>query len=245
MNDDPSPEKAESLRCLYEDARKFLEGDVQARADIARARTLNPEDMSDIDFMREYAWTVFASGMRGTTNKVKQPALARAFCGWDTAAIAESGRDSRLAALKVVNNESKVDAVLNGASWIHDQTWSVIRNHLLEGMLTTAEGNRFPGEACWAFLKLASKEHHLTWIRDTNRRYLLKNLGFDLAKDDLWLRKQAKACGYSEDGTGVQRMCEDISRLVEERVSVVDTVLWNALSSGLPVRCCKGERIGN
>jgi len=238
MTGDMSSDKAGCLVRLYRDALEFLEGNAQAQTDIERARMLTPESRSDKDFMREYAWTVFASGISGTTNKKKQPALTAAFCDWDPALIVRDAEACRFAALEVVNNESKVDAVLNAAHWVDGQGWKQIHLRLLEGMLTTMEENRFPGDACWAFLKRAREQRHLMWIQATNRRYLLKNLGFDLAKDDRQLRRQAKAFNYSEDGIGVQSMCEDISHLVKERVSVVDTVLWNSLSSGYSVRCC-------
>lgn len=208
----------------YRTALNSVSTDPQVMQEITRARGLNPSTASDIDFLREYAWTVFNSGMRMRIIREKWPGLEEAFYGWNCQAITANQPAVRANALQILNHSKKIDAVVSTAS-IVSKNWTAIQGMLQSGV-QAAGSNLYPSQDFMDFVR------RLPWMGKTNSRYLAKNLGFDLAKDDRHLRRLATQYGYPEDGDGVQRFCEDVGECVGKRVSVVETILWNACNIG-------------
>lgn len=62
----------------------------------------------------------------------------------------------------------------------------------------------------------------LPWIGPITKYHLARNLGIDVAKPDRHLVRLAEQFDFPD----VQMMCRYISRRVEERVGVIDVVLW-------------------
>lgn len=215
------------LVSLYQTALNSVINDPQVMEEIARARNMNPSLISSHDFIREYAWTVFNSGMRMRIIKRRWTALEEAFEYWDPKAILTNMTGVKDKALKVFNNKSKVNAVLKLANLINNEGWAKIRFEIMNCVVRSENGNFYPSPQLFTFLS-----YQLAWMGPTNRRYLAKNLGFDFAKDDRHLRRLTESYGYSKDAEGVQQFVEEIGKCVNERISVVETVLWNACERG-------------
>lgn len=62
----------------------------------------------------------------------------------------------------------------------------------------------------------------LPWIGPITKYHLARNLGLDVAKPDRHLQRIAEEFSFDD----VQRLCEHISALTNDRVGVVDLVLW-------------------
>ena len=229
-------EICEKLTALYTKAWDAISNDPVVMAEIERARNLNPANATAKDFLREYAWTVCGAGFNAKILSGLFLRLEIAFKGWDYEAILRDKEAVRASALQIFHHAGKIDAILKAAEFLHKHGWDSVKAHLLEGMIITANGNILPSVSCLDWLKDAKTKKELPWLGDTLRLYLLKNLGFDMAKNDIWLTravvKYGIQLGYKSDAPGVQRFVEDMAECVGERTSVVETVLWNASRIG-------------
>jgi len=215
------------LVSLYQRALSAISSKSQVMAEVRRARNLDPTSTSCSDFIREYAWVVFVSGFKVSTVRRKILALERAFKNWDCQAISQQRATVRTEALQIINNSKKIDAVLKAVDFVNKQGWAAVKNALLSGIIRANTGV-YPSQQFWDYVDNTYRSGDLAFMGTANRRYLAKNLGFDLAKNDRHLTRLAIQHGYSGDAAGVQKFVEDISRHVRERVSVVETILWNA-----------------
>jgi hypothetical protein len=212
----------------------------QAIKDVLVQRTKDPHTALDRDFFRECAWAIYVAGFPVETVKEKWPALEQAFCYWDYKQVCQDKPNVRAAALRVINNTRKVDAVINIAEWLCQKGWEEIKPQLLYSLKSDNQGNLIPAP------ELIPDLDQLPMIGRTNAIYILKNLGYDVAKLDRRLTRLALRFGYTGDENGVQEFTSDISKLVAERISVVETVLWNASSSKADLSfqcpCCGRQR---
>ena len=60
------------------------------------------------------------------------------------------------------------------------------------------------------------------FIGPITKFHLAKNIGIDVAKPDRHLSRISKMLGFAS----VQELCESISQRIDEKVSVVDLVIW-------------------
>ena len=214
------------LESLYQRAWGIVANDSQVMKEVERARVLNPASIALDDFIREYAWVVFNSGIHMRTIRKKWDALENAFRDWNCAAILENRSSVEAEALKVLNHQKKVGAIFHTAQVVMEQGWAEIEAKILDGMVKDGSGNIYPSEQFFACVCA------LPWMGRANSRFLAKNLGFDLAKNDRHLRRLAEEYGHTPDADGVQRFVEKVSQCVGGRISVVETVLWNACERG-------------
>jgi len=210
------------LVALYETALNSVKEDPQVIAEVSRAQTLTPLSVSPIDFMREYAWVVFNSGMKMKIIRRLWSGLERAFKHWDYKAIIQNASSAWDEAIAVFNNPRKVNAVIYAAWLVEAQGWETVEATIKSAVIMGKNNNLYPSKQFYVFIQ------QLPWMGATNSRYLAKNLGFDLAKDDRHLRRIAQEYGYTPNPEGVQQLIEDIGIHVKERVSVIETILWNA-----------------
>jgi len=217
----------DELISLYHKALNGVINDPRIKGDIERARSLDPCDVTKHSFFSAYAWTVFVSGFRMSVVQKWWPTLTRIFKDWNVERIIDRA-DIRTRALKILNYERKIDAILTVSNMINNaDEWGKLKDSILDGLKRDAYGNILPYQQALACMDA------LPMIGPTNARYILKNIGYDLAKDDRHLRRLAKKYGYTPDGDGVQLFVETISHLVGERISVVETVLFNACEAGI------------
>jgi thermostable 8-oxoguanine DNA glycosylase len=79
--------------------------------------------------------------------------------------------------------------------------------------------------------KLAYLES-LHWIGHITKYHLARNIGLDYAKPDRHLVRLAERFGYEKET--VQEMCQYISEQTNDRIGVVDVVLWRYCNLGEP-----------
>ncbi len=214
------------LKSLYHKAWNSVVDDSQVMKDVNRARNLNPASISSSDFIREYAWTVFNSGMKMRVIRKKWPAIEKAFEYWDCQAIVQNESNVREESLRVFNHYKKVEAIIRTAQIVLEKGWATVKTGIFSSIIRAENGNLYPSKQFLLYIR------KLPWMGTTNSRFLAKNCGFDLAKDDRRLRRLAEQYGYSADGDGVQSFIERVSKCVRERIFVVETVLWNACENG-------------
>ena len=202
-------------------------GDPQVVRDILMQRARDPIRIRDKDFFRECAWAIYTSGINMNVVEQRWDQLEQAFSHWDYQQVCRDETSARTAAMRirVRNYNRKADAVIQIAQWMCKQGWDAIRRELLYGLTQDAQGNYGVGPNTIPYLD------RLPMIGETNAIFVLKNIGYDLAKPDELLKKLAANFDYQPDKHGVQQFALDISKLVLERISVVETVLWNAVHS--------------
>ena len=226
-----SERQCAQILALYERALSAISGNSQVMEEVERARSLNPASTTCNDFIREYAWVVFVSGFKVSTVRRKIDALQNVFQNWDCQAILQDRATVRAEAMKIIKNSKKIDAILKAVDFVNRQSWATVKNALLGGIIRTDTGV-YPTQQFWDYIDNAYRSRDFAFMGPTNRRYLAKNLGFDLAKNDRHLTRLAVQHSYSGDATGVQKFAEKISRHIHERISVVETVLFNACEIG-------------
>lgn len=160
-------------------------------------------NVTESDFLREAAWVVLSSGMRETVIRLKFPAISTAFYSWQNARkIVFNSEICRNRALKVFRHQKKIDAIISIAEQILAQGFSVFK------MNVQREGVKFIQS--FPFMGPATSYH------------LAKNIGLDVVKPDRHLLRVAATTSFESP----KLLCEEISKLVGDRVSVVDLVIW-------------------
>ena len=164
---------------------------------------VNFESLSESDFLREYAWVVLSSGMRGSVVKGLFGSFSRAFYDWKVPNLTgQKVQTARRRALLVFHNERKVDAIVYVINIINDITFSVFKQFMATDPLTELRALPFIGPVtCF---------------------HLAKNIGVDIAKPDRHLSRLSMALGFN----CVQELCNVISSVTGDKPSVVDVILW-------------------
>lgn len=215
------------LLMLWARAIRGTVGDPRVVRDILIQRARDPSKIGDSDFFRECAWAVYTAAVKMKVVEERWTQIEQAFLRWDYQEICKHEASVRSAAMRIPvrNYRRKVDAVIAIAHWMCQEGWDTIANKLQGGLTRDTQGNYVPAQGIIPYLD------RRPMIGETNAIFVLKNLGYDVAKPDMLLKRLAAKFGYPGDTDGVQRFALDISGLTLERVSVVETVLWNAVSS--------------
>ncbi|MGO9118867.1 MAG: hypothetical protein ACLQPD_14815 [Desulfomonilaceae bacterium] len=160
-------------------------------------------DITEPRFLSEYAWVVLSSGMRESVIRRKFPFFSAAFHDWQSSkAIVKDAAGCKRLALKVFGHRQKIEAIISVAEKIFGQGFEYFRKCLQNSQLEFIRSLPFMGPAT---------SYHLA-----------KNIGMDVAKPDRHLVRIAQATGFQTPGL----LCQEISRRVGDRISVVDLVLW-------------------
>lgn len=211
--------------CLLVLWARAIRGILAARKpieDILVQREREPSKVSDKDLFKECAWAIYNTRTPYDAVTKIWPDVEEAFLSWDYDLVCQSIDEVRTAAtrIRIWNSVRKAEATMAIALWMHDNGWASIRKRLLDGLTQDEQGNFLPRHELIAYLD------RLPMIGETNAIFILKNVGYDVAKPDIHLTSQAPKFGYAADEKGVQQFAADISQLVLERISAVDTVLW-------------------
>ena len=96
----------------------------------------------------------------------------------------------------------KIDAIINIARKMHEEGFGTIKSRIeREGV---------------EFIQL------LPFMGPATSFHLAKNIGLNVVKPDRHLQRVSAAVGYENP----KHLCEDISKIIGDRVSVVDLVIW-------------------
>jgi hypothetical protein len=181
------------------------------------------DDVDETMFLREASWVVLSSGMREVIVRKLFPAVDAAFGSWRTAAwIVEHAADCIAQAMQVFRHTRKLEALVEIAR--------IVEARSIEQILADL---RTVGPSALLMLP---------YMGPATSKHLAKNLGIDIVKPDRHLVRVAEATGYDSPAS----LCEYIARAVDDRVAVVDLVIWRfaTISSdytehfGTPVRGC-------
>lgn len=158
---------------------------------------------TESDFLREAAWVILSSGMRETTVRSKFNEISDSFMGFESALnIVYKAYQCRSDALKYFNHPKKIDAILSVAFRVFFDGFESVKNSI-----------EFYG---------VDYLQSLDFIGPATSYHLAKNIGLNVAKPDRHLCRVAEATGFNT----VNDLCNKISSLTGDSISVVDLVIW-------------------
>jgi 3-methyladenine DNA glycosylase/8-oxoguanine DNA glycosylase len=163
-----------------------------------------PNQFTDDDLLREYAWVVYCCGLTPQVIFKYWARLGEAYWGWAPAQVAAHRTDARIGAIGVLKAPRKVDAILNFAD-------DLAREPGLMARLA-------PLPTKQALAKLTT----LPWVGPNNKYHLARNLGWDTVVKQ---GPVARLAAYLE--TTPDELCERIAAETGERARTVDLVLWH------------------
>lgn len=160
-------------------------------------------DISEPELLSEAAWVILSAGMSETVVRGKFAEISSAFLSWTSARdIAEQSEACHRHALRVFNHRGKIGGIVAFAKAVAEAHFGVAKAQL------ASEGLRYV--------------RRLPGLGPVTSVHLAKNLGLDVAKPDRHLCRIATVCGYADPSA----MCAEISVLTDDRISVIDSVLW-------------------
>lgn len=161
-------------------------------------RDIKLGDLKPWNFWSEYVWTVYASGFNAKVLTPKFQQIMKIVGSWDAPQIWDI---MWIRLSTVIANKRKANAVAKCRDLMCRLGWDEFR----EKYCGSAEA-----------LKA------LPFIGGITCFHLARNIGIDCVKPDLHLMRLANHFQFESPET----MCDFLSELFEERVGVVDFVLW-------------------
>lgn len=150
-------------------------------------------------FWREYIWTVYTSGFNARVVTTFFPRLIKAYDLYDKV---ESFKECWDRVRLVVANLLKCKSVHKTRTLLVELGWGAFQEK---------------------YLSSVDSLQMLPFVGPVTKHHLGRNLGFDSVKEDLHLVRLAKHFGF----TSATEMCTVLSRSHQERVGVVDFILWS------------------
>lgn len=194
-----------NTHALYEHALDHLRAtEADPEGLLAQWRSETPDRCTDRDLFREYGWVVGACGLTPQVIMKAWDRLGEAFWAWDPVAVASRRTDCRIAALNVVRNPRKIDAILNFADDL------------------AREPGLMQRLASLPLKEVLARLVTLPWVGVNNRFHLTRNLGWDVVVKTGPVPRLAAYLEMTPDD-----LCGRIAEETGERVRTVDLVLWN------------------
>ena len=205
----------DTLEAFYEDSLKMVE-DLYKEV-LSHYRTVSPEYITFGTFLSEYIWVVYTSGFSSAVVTKNYLALIEAYSNINFALPVWQLRDEFFSIRwnKVKNLIANIDkhiAVLDTvllAKVYYGKDWQWFSS-FKEDFLTSPETMQ-----------------RLPYIGPVTKYHLARNLGFDCVKPDLHLKRLAE---HFDMGSPLL-MCSYLSGLYDERIGVIDLVLWYGAST--------------
>lgn len=165
--------------------------------------SVNFENITESDFLREHAWVTLSAGMRERVIRHVFHAISPCFYNWESAKIiVENESRCRRFALMRFNNIRKVEAIILTAHSISSKGFNAFKEALNVNPLEILQS--------------------LPYIGPVTCYHLAKNIGLQVAKPDRHLTRLANYVGYRD----VQLFCKYISLQTGDSIPIVDIVLW-------------------
>ena len=160
-------------------------------------------NISESDFLREHAWVTLSAGMKERVIRNLFHPISSSFYYWESAKIiVENESHCRNSALRHFNNIHKINAIIITAKDISSKGFNLFKANIHLDPLKILQS--------------------LPYIGPVTCYHLAKNIGLQVAKPDRHLTRLAHSVGYSD----VQQFCKDISEHTGDSIPVVDIVLW-------------------
>lgn len=164
------------------------------------------DKMSASDFYIEYVFGIYCAGFRVSIVQSKWKELEEAYRGFDPALVARNSGEVRSRAMEVIANERKVNAAIRGAKVLEDIGWDEFRKQVKQDLNALRK---------------------LPFMGKVLKYQLARNMGFDVIKPDVHLRRMAAFYGLDPF-----EMCDKISKKTSLPLHVVDTIIWRASEQG-------------
>ncbi len=198
--------KIEKLAHNYFLAKSFII-EMGYEHELEWVESLSIDNLEESDLLREVAWVILSSGMKETVIRNLFNDISSAFLNWSSAkAIALNKENCRQIALNSFSNQSKIDAILYFADNLSEMGF--------EKFVIRIKQNGLDFITTFPYLGPVTSIH------------LAKNIGYDVVKPDRHLVRISNQCGF----TNPEEMCRNLSSLIEERISTIDSVLWRFAS---------------
>jgi hypothetical protein len=171
--------------------------------------SVKSSELTEVSFLREAAWVVLSAGLSEIVVRRKFEAVSTAFLRWQSAELIRRYSAKCIEdALPAFGNHRKLRAIARIAEIVADAGFDAFRTGLLDNPIEGLMALPFMGPA--------------------TSRHLAKNIGLDVAKPDRHLVRLAAAAQYSS----ADELCQRISWVVGDSVSMIDTVLWRYSTFG-------------
>ncbi|QEE49114.1 hypothetical protein FUA48_05820 [Flavobacterium alkalisoli] len=153
-------------------------------------------------FLEELSWVILSSGMNEKIINKLFPHLKQTLFGFEICQIAEQKISCYNNCIKIFNHPGKINAILYAAEHLSIHSFdSVMKRLKTDGINYLLE---FP------------------YLGNATAYHFAKNIGINVAKPDRHLIRIANALGYDNP----HQLCSDISNSIDEKVSLIDLVLW-------------------
>jgi hypothetical protein len=170
--------------------------------------------MNCTEFLGEYCWVVYAAGFKVSILTQKFEKLKAAYCDFNLARICKLELPD--AALAIINNQLKAKSFVKGCRLIRDEGFETFKARV------KAKG--------------IDELARLPFIGSITKKHLARNIGLlDVAKDDVWLVRLAKAF----EASSVDELTDFLSKELAEKVGIVDLILWRYCADGAWEGCDK------
>lgn len=154
-------------------------------------------------FLKEYAWVVLSSGLSTKVVSKVYPHISAIFKDWENLDYIENNKNFiRNSALEFFNNVNKINALIDTSIYVKQAGIKKICRQIQIKGLDYLQS--FP------------------FIGTTTCYHLAKNIGLSYAKPDRHLIRISHILGFENP----KDLCKIISDYLEEKIQVVDIVLW-------------------
>jgi hypothetical protein len=161
------------------------------------------ETITEQKFLSEISWVILASGMNDKIIRKIFPKIKLVMLNFQSAELICNQRENCYdKALKIFNHKGKIEAILFAAEYLQKYSLAFIKAEILKKGISFIQ--TFP------YLGKATSVH------------LAKNLGLNLAKPDRHLNRISSILGFSTPND----LCKEISDIIDEKISLIDLVLW-------------------
>ncbi len=163
-------------------------------------RKVSPNAISPQHFFKEYVWVVYACNFEVDILEQHRNALYRAYGNYRVLDVTRKD-----AVLAIIHNIPKWNAVLETARKMQYISWRDFKE---------------------AYLSSIDSMTALKFIKDVTKFHLARNLGFDVAKPDRWMKRIAQRF----ECESVKQMCQYLSKKHNLQVKEIDLILWKYAS---------------
>lgn len=191
-----------AIKSYFDSAKRLV--DVSGyKYEYERQRSVIGREWSETDFLREYSWVVLNSGFKEAVVRKWFPYISLAFFDFVSAeSIVKHRSECVELALAAINHKAKIMAIADTSALLDRNGFKKFQKKVKrrqEGFLMS-----------------------LPFIGQITSQHLLKNLGFDVAKNDRHLQRMSNKFEFEEAGA----FCGYISRVTGEPKAVIDIILW-------------------
>jgi 3-methyladenine DNA glycosylase Tag len=194
---------------------------------------LNPMTITDTKILTELSWVAYSSGFRHDVVKKYWPAISQAFHGFEISKVASLYEDMENEARRICrdcgfNNQKKAMWCIQNARRILELDSEKRTLGGLAGYLTGLSAKSIYDLVCLA--PFLVEELRFKGIGRTTIFHLMKNLGIDVFKPDIHVRRTLAKLGltHKEDASVVEicRAMLLLSRASQMRIIELDTLLF-------------------